>query len=63
MIKEGFIVCDNDTKKRIIKESTGFVNYMFISLSDIESKLFGMIDKTAIFKLVDKYEISYELAS
>lgn len=62
MIKEGFIICDNDTKKRIIKETKNFKNYMFISLSDIESKLFGNIDKTAIFKLVHKYEISYELA-
>lgn len=63
MIREGFVVCDNDTKKKIINETKEFKNYMFISLQDIESKLFGIIDKSAIFKLVDKYEISYELAS
>lgn len=63
MIKEGFVICDGDTKKNLIKASTDFKNYIFISLSDVESKLFGIVDKSAICNLVDKYEISYELAS
>ena len=62
MIKEGFIVCDNNTKKRIIKETKEFKNYIFISLLDLESKLFANIDKTSVFALMNKYDLSYELA-
>ena len=32
-LKEGFIICDNNTKKRIIKEEKKFKNYIFLSFN------------------------------
>ncbi|MBO5711260.1 MAG: PD-(D/E)XK nuclease family protein, partial [Acholeplasmatales bacterium] len=61
-IKEGFIVCDADTKKNIILESKGFNNYIFLSYSDLINKMLGTVTKDAELVLVERYGFSYDQA-
>ena len=61
-LQEGFIICDNNTKKRIIKEENGFKNYIFLSLNELKNKIYGCCDKEALITLMNDYSLSYDLA-
>lgn len=62
-LKEGFIICDEYTKKQIIKRySNDFKKYTFLSYKDLENKIFGTPNNKAILLLMDNYNLSYELA-
>lgn len=62
-IKEGFIICDSYKKQEIIKKySQDFKSYTFLSIHDLADKLLGKVQKKGILILMDKYNLSYELA-
>lgn len=61
-LKEGFIICDNNTKKRIIKEEKKFKNYIFLSFNELKNKIYGCCDKESVVVLMNDYSLSYDLA-
>ena len=61
-LKEGFIVCDNQVKLRILSNLKEFKRYMFISYKELIHKFYGYVKENAIFSLVSNYGISYDLA-
>lgn len=61
-LKEGFIICDNNTKKRIIKEEKKFKNYIFLSFNELKNKIYGCCDKKSVVVLMNDYSLSYDLA-
>ena len=62
MFKEGFIITDNDTKEHILKTTTGFKNYMFLTYQELKNKINFTIDKKSIFKIMKHYNVSYFMA-
>lgn len=62
MFKEGFIICDNETKQQILKNQKDFKNYMFLTYQELKNKLTFTIDKKAIIKIMDKYKVNYFMA-
>lgn len=62
MLKEGFIICDNETKENILRNSNEIKNYIFLTYQELKNKLTYKIDKKSIFKLMNKYNISYFMA-
>lgn len=62
MLNEGFIICDTEKKQEIIKNENSFKNYIFLSLDELKNKILGECEKNAIFALIDKYDMSFELA-
>ena len=62
MFKEGFIICDNDTKQQILKNQKDFKNYMFLTYQELKDKLTFTVDKKAIFKVMNAYNVSYFMA-
>lgn len=62
LINEGFVICNDDKKQEIIKTTIEFKNYIFLSYNDLKSRLLGTCDNEAIFALVKKYDLSFELA-
>lgn len=61
-IKEGFVICNQDEKKNILESIKGFKNYIFLSYQELKNNLYGTCKKDAVFKLMEKYQISYDLA-
>ena len=61
-LEEGFIVCDNKTKLRILSTLKEFKRYIFISYKELIHKFYGYALDKAIFPLVDEYQISFDLA-
>lgn len=62
-IKEGFVICGTTAKEQILKENTGeFKNYIFLTLEELESRVYGSCEKRAVFALMRQYALSYELA-
>jgi ATP-dependent helicase/DNAse subunit B len=62
MLKEGFIICDNETKEQILKNQKDFKNYIFLTYQELKNKLTFTVDKKAIFKIMDHYKVSYFMA-
>ena len=62
MFKERFIITDNDTKEHILKTTTGFKNYMFLTYQEFKNKITFTIDKKSIFKIMKHYNVSYFMA-
>lgn len=61
-IKEGFIICNTETKKYILSNTRDIKNYMFLSFEELKEKLSFSVDSRAILKLMQKYNFSYSLA-
>lgn len=64
-IAEGFVVCDKSKKEEILKElnqKKEIKNYIFLTLSELENKLYGFCAKDSIFTLMQEYRMSYALA-
>ena len=62
MFIEGFIIADNETKQQILKNQKEFKNYMFLTYQELKSKLSFTVDKKAIFKVMNKYNVNYFMA-
>ena len=62
MLKEGFIICDNETKEQILKNQKDFKNYIFLTYDELKNKLTFTVDKKAIFKIMNYYNVSYFMA-
>lgn len=60
-LDEGFIVCSKETKEKILREQKAFKNYIFLNQRELELKLSFDVSKTAIYRLMRKYDISYSL--
>ncbi len=62
-IKEGFVICENSIKEQILKETQKeFKNYIFLTLEELEQKVYGSCEKKAIFALQRQYALPYDLA-
>lgn len=61
-IKEGFIICNNSIKEKILKEVKGIKNYIFLTLDDLKDKMNFTVKKYAIYKLMKEYNFSYSLS-
>lgn len=61
-IKEGFVICTTLKKKKLLEEEKGFKNYIFLSYSELKSKIYGDVKKSALFLLMEKYSLSFDLA-
>ena len=60
------IICDNDIKIKILSylnEIDEIYNVKFITIKDVIKKLFFDYDKEAIYYLMSKYNINYEIAN
>ncbi len=65
MIKEGFIVCSNKRKDKILRDesaNTGFKNYKFISVRELKDKVLGHMTKEGLIYLKSEYP-NYSLYS
>ena len=61
-LKEGFIITDAGTKKKILSDLKGLKNYIFLSYNELLMKYYGFVKKNALFHLENDYSISYDLA-
>ena len=61
-LKEGFIICDTKTKKKILSSLKELKNYIFLSYNELLKKYYGSCKKESLFYLMDQYQISYDLA-
>lgn len=61
-IEEGFIICSYEDRMSILKATKEIKNYTFLTLKDLEDRVLGTAKKKAVFLLMKKYELSYEVA-
>ena len=61
MLKEGFIICEEEEKRRILEENK-MKNYIFMTPNILLKNIYGVVKKEALFSLMEKYSLSYDLA-
>lgn len=61
-LEEGFIICSYEDRMDILKATKEIKNYTFLTLKDLEDRVLGCAKKKAVFTLMKKYELSYEVA-
>ncbi len=61
MLKEGFVICEEEEKRRILEENT-MKNYIFMTPNILLKNIYGGVKKEALFSLMDQYSLSYDLA-
>ena len=61
MLKEGFVICEEEEKRRILEENT-MKNYIFMTPNILLKNIYGVVKKEALFALMNKYSLSYDLA-
>lgn len=61
MLKEGFVICEEEEKRRILEENT-MKNYIFMTPNILLKNIYGVVKKEALFSLMDQYSLSYDLA-
>ncbi len=61
-IKEGFIICNNSIKEKILKEVKGIKNYIFLTLNELTDKMNFTVKKSAVYRLMKEYNFSYSLS-
>ena len=61
MLKEGFIICEEEEKRRILEENK-MKNYIFMTPNILLKNIYGVVKKEALFSLMKKYSLSYDLA-
>lgn len=59
-IKEGIVICDNETKMNILKNREGFINYKFNTLKSLKDKLLGSVSDEGKYYLFKKYKYSLD---
>lgn len=62
-LSEGYIVCSKEMKEKILREQKSFQNYIFLNQRELEIKLSFDIAKSAPYRLMRKYDMSYSLAT
>ena len=61
MLKEGFIICEEEEKRRILEENK-MKNYIFMTPNIFLKNIYGVVKNEALFSLMEKYSLSYDLA-
>ena len=61
-IKEGFVICSNDIKNKIIKERKSFKNYVFLTLDELIKRIFGNVLDNALSYLVIEKNMQIDFA-
>ena len=61
MLKEGFIICEEEEKRRILEENK-MKNYIFMTPNIFSKNIYGVVKNEALFSLMEKYSLSYDLA-
>ncbi len=61
-IQEGFVICDSQTKQERLKTIKGIKNYTYLTIVELERKVYGRCLPSAVFELMKQYDLSYELA-
>ena len=61
MLKEGFIICEEEEKRRILEENK-MKNYIFMTPNIFLKNIYGAVKKEALFSLMEEYSLSYDLA-
>lgn len=63
-LKEGFIICDNNYKNKLLKsKNDNFYNYIYLSQNQLIEKVYKQIDKKSILYLNKTFNLSFSLAS
>lgn len=61
-INEGFVICNNSIKEKILKEVNGIKNYIFLTLDELSNKMNITVKKSAVYRLMKEYNFSYSLS-
>lgn len=64
-IKEGYVVCSNEFKNKILRDAafeSTFKNYSFLTLKELEAKLFFSVPKKSILNCAINYNVNLEHA-
>lgn len=61
-INEGFIICNNSIKEKILKITIGIKNYIFLTIEELQEKMNFTVKKCAVYKLMREYNFSYSLS-
>ena len=62
MLLEGFIICNDNTKEEILKNSNGFNDYSFLKENELIKRLYGEYKPEALFYLMEEYGLTDEVA-
>ena len=62
-LQEGFIVCNDEEKRRIILNNKELKSYTFLTVAELYKKAYGYVKPKALLYLMDNYKLSYDLAS
>lgn len=61
-MQEGYIICSNEAKERILKNETGLRNYKFLTPSLLKDMLYGSFKPSSIIFLHNNYHMPIEKA-
>lgn len=61
-LQEGFVICTNSIKEKILREVQGFYNYIFMTQEELKKRLTFRLKKNAVFKLMQHYGFSYSVS-
>lgn len=61
MLKEGFIICENEIKNQILRDIKGFVDYTFIDSKSLLKGLTFDISKEGVLAYSNEYKIKPEI--
>ncbi len=61
-IKEGYVICSNDLKEKLLLSQKGFKEFIFLTPKELLKKLKFSIKKSAHLAIMQKYALSYDLA-
>lgn len=61
-LKEGFIICENSIKEKILREIHTFANYIFLTPSELKRRMTFRFKKAAVYALMEHYGFSYSLS-
>ncbi|MDE7264097.1 MAG: PD-(D/E)XK nuclease family protein [Anaeroplasmataceae bacterium] len=61
-LKEGFIICSDSFKEKILRETHSIQNYIFLTPSEFKKRITFRLKKSAVFKLMKHYGFSYSIS-
>lgn len=61
--KEGFIVCNNNTKEVIVRKQNEPRNYIFITEDDLHNVFYGYCKPRSTYLLMKEFNINFDLAT
>lgn len=60
--KDTLIICENDNKRKILKEINGLMPIKFLSLKELYNLYYFEYDEKTIYYLINKYNLKYDIA-